>query len=58
MDDDSFGLRFHEKQVAAVLFFFFQEVWSETLNKYLMWLRPETSVQVFVGAVFFSVGEN
>lgn len=46
------------KSKSMLFFFFFQEVWSETLNKYLMWLRAEMSLQLFVGAVFFSVGEN
>lgn len=42
----------------SLFYFFFREVWSETLNKYLMWLRAEMSVQLFVGGAFFSVGEN
>lgn len=52
------ALGFASMKSKSLLFFFFQEVWSETLNKYLTWLQAEMSVQLFVGGVFFSVGEN
>lgn len=32
--------------------FFFSEVWSKALNKYLTWLQVEMSVQLFLGGFF------
>lgn len=39
---------FHKKQA----FFFFFEVWSNVLSRYLTWLQVKISVQLFLGGLF------